>query len=104
MFQNKGAEIRLFLGFLQTSEIKMHLFRSRSWQRSCSLNEAKLVKVTHESKEYLGKWIASFCSYEQVKKEEQEIRSQLQLYCPKLKLDAHFPYLLTQVFIVGNSS
>lgn len=94
-----GVDVKIFLGFLQKSEIKMHLDHSDLWQRSKSLNENMLFQVDKNNQVYIGQWIIPPISYENLKKNESEIRSQLQLYCPKLKLDAHQLYLFTQIFV-----
>jgi len=97
--QLEGTEIKVFLGFLKTSELKMHLSQSSNWQRAKSLNENFLIEIIKEEKDYIGIWIPSALSYDLVKKNETEVRSQLQLYCPKIKLDAHSLYLFTQIFV-----
>jgi len=94
-----GIEIRIFLGFLQKSELKMHLSQSREWQCSNSFHEENLIEVHRDKQEYIGIWIKAPVSYEILKKSEEDVRSRLQLYCPKIKLDAQHLYLFTQIFV-----
>ncbi len=94
-----GTTLKIFLGFLQKSELKLHLQQSLEWQREKSFGEQVLLEITKEEQQYLGVWLESGISYENLKKTESKVRSQLQLYCPKIKLDTQPIYLFPQIFI-----
>lgn len=93
------TKVKIFMGFLQNGELKMHLKQSLDWQRAKDLNEGQLLESQHQAREYIGVWIDPPIQYEDLQKTEREIRSRLQLYCPKVKLDSHLIYLFTQVFV-----
>lgn len=77
----------------------MHLHQSPLWHRAKTLHEDLLQEAHHQEKEYIGIWIEDALSYESIKKKEEEIKSKLQVYCPKFKLDSLIFYLFPQVFI-----
>lgn len=91
--------VKIFLGYLQNGEIKMHLNQSESWQRAKLLNEQLLSEARQDEKEYIGVWLDAPLSLQVVKNTKQEVKTQLQLYCPKIKLDAHAFFLFPQAFI-----
>ncbi|MFI5344546.1 MAG: hypothetical protein ACHQUC_10025, partial [Chlamydiales bacterium] len=91
--------VKIFLGCRQNGEIKMHLNQSESWQRSKLLNEQLLSEAWQNEKEYIGVWLDAPLSLQTVKNAKQEVKTQLQLYCPKLKLDPHAFFLFPQAFI-----
>lgn len=92
-------QIRIFLGFEQNKAIKIHLNQSPLWKEAKLLGASFLIEISHQEKNYIGCFIPEFLSLLQIKEKEQEIRSQLQLYCPKLSLDKHHSYILSQLFI-----
>lgn len=92
-------QARIFLGYFQNGEIKMHLNQSEVWQRSKLLNEQLLVEAQQNEKEYIGLWLDARLFMQTIKNAKQEVKTQLQLYCPKLKLDGHAFFLFPQVFI-----
>lgn len=90
--------IRIFLGFPQNSEMKLHLNQSKTWQEAKILGLG-LEETEWEGKDYIGTFIPSLLNTYQIKEKEQEIKSQLQKYCPKLNLDRHSSYLISLLFI-----
>lgn len=95
-----SLQIRIFLGFIQNKEIKIHLNQSLSWQEAKTIGQEELKETNWEQKEYIGLFIPSLLTYAQIKEKEKEIKTQLQLYCPKLNLDKHSSYLFPQLFIL----
>jgi hypothetical protein len=92
-------QIQIFLGYPQNKEIKMYLNQSQSWKKSKLLGNATL-SVTHwQDQEYIGSFISPLSSYNHIKEKEQEIKTQLQLYCPKLNLDKYSACLFPQLFL-----
>lgn len=94
-----AVQIRIFLGFLQNKELKMHLNQSAAWKEDKMLGALKLTEAQEKDKEYIGFYLRSLMTCRQLKEKEQEIKSQLQFYCPKLNLDKHHSYLFSQLFI-----
>jgi hypothetical protein len=94
-----SIEIRIFLGFLQNKEIKIHLSQSAKWREAKILGLTTLNETNWHDTDYIGFFVPSLLTYQQLKVKEQEIKTQLQLYCPKLNLDKHLTYLFSQLFI-----
>ena len=78
----------------------MHLKQSESWKEAKILGQGLLVEAQHHEKEYLGSFVVPPVTCAELKKIEKGVRSQLQLYCPKLNLDTQHSYLLSQLFIL----
>ncbi len=95
-----SVQIRIFLGFLQNKELKLHLNQSARWKEELSLSNTALTQVQDHEKEYIGHYLPHLLTCKQIKEKEQEIKSQLQLYCPKLNLDKHHSYLFSQLFVL----
>lgn len=93
-------QIRIFLGYLQNKEMKIHLSQSTGWQEAKMLSLANLVETEWQEQEYIGFFVPPQLSCAQIKEKELEIKTQLQLYCPKLNLDKHSAYLFSQLFIL----
>lgn len=94
------VQMRIFIGFLENKEIKMHLNQSEAWKEAKMLGKTDLMETQDQEKEYLGRYIPSLLPCTELKKIEKEIKSQLQLYCPKLNLDRQHTYLLSQLFFL----
>ncbi len=94
-----SLEVRIFLGYLLQGEIAVHLSqRSQALKQRWQL-ETPLTQAYWQEREYIGLFIVEASSYEQLKQTEEAIKSQLQVYCPKLNLDKHTIYLFPQVFL-----
>ena len=97
-----SIQIRIFMGYIQNKEVKMHLNQSIKWKESKILGELLLTETQWQEKDYVGLFISSSMTYVQLKEKEQVIKTQLQIYCPKLNLDKHSVYLFSQFFPVIN--
>lgn len=95
-----SVQIKIFLGFIESSEIKMHLNQSEVWKEAIVLGNPDLIEIQDRNKEYIGQFLPSLLSCAKLNEKEQEMKSQLQLYCRKLNLDKHRCYLLSQLFIL----
>jgi hypothetical protein len=93
-------EIRIFLGYIQNKEMKMHLNQSRKWKEARLLGEITLMETQWQENDYIGLFIPPCMTYAKLKEKEQEIKTQLQIYCPKINLDKHLVYLFSQLFLV----
>lgn len=93
-------QIKLFIGYVQNKEFKMHLNQSAHWKEAKLVGQTDLKETSWQEKEYIGYFIPQLISCKQIKEKEQEIKAQLQLYCPKLNLEKYSPYLISQFFIL----
>ncbi len=92
-------QIRIFIGIIQNNEVKMHLRQSAKWKEDKILGTLPLVESQWQEKDYIGFFIPSSLTYVQLKEKEEEIKTQLQIYCPKLNLAPHSVYLFSQLFL-----
>ena len=95
-----SIQMRLFIGCLKNKEMTFHLEQSNLWKEAKIVGREDLIEAQHEEKVYIGRFIPSMLSGSQLKKIEEKIKSQLQLYCPKLNLDRQHTYLLSQLFFL----
>lgn len=97
----KGYFFKLFLGYLITSELKMHLNQSSNWKEDklSFLNE--LQETRFQEKDYVGYFIESplISSYE-ISEEQQKLKKKLQHYCPKLNTEKQPVYIFSELFLV----
>jgi len=92
-------QTRIFLGFILTKEVNMHLNQSLIWKESKLIGNLSLSETEWQEKNYIGYFIPSLLTYAQLKEKGEEIKTQLQIYCPKLNLDKHSIYLFSQLFL-----
>jgi hypothetical protein len=93
------VEIRIFVGMVQDSELRMHLKQSDQWKEDQLLENKPLIVTQSMDKEYIGIYLPPCISCQDLKNHEIKLRSQVQHYCPKLKVEHRRLYLFTQVFI-----
>ena len=77
----------------------MHLNQSSLWKEAKLMGQTALLEMQAHEKEYIGQFIPPLLSCDALKKKELEIKSQLQLYCPKLTFDNRHSFLISQLFI-----
>lgn len=94
-----SIQVRLFLGYLQNKEIKVHLNQSRRWKEAHLLGSTELIETQWQENSYLGTFIPSLIAFTQIQEKKLFVKTQLQLYCPKLNLDKHRLLLFPQIFI-----
>lgn len=94
-----SIQVRLFLGYLQNKEIKVHLNQSKHWKEAHLTGSTELIETQWQENSYLGTFIPSLIAFAQIQEKELFVKTQLQLYCPKLNLDKHRPLLFPQIFI-----
>lgn len=93
------AQPRIFIGYIQDKELMIHLNRSKKWKEANLTRNFSLSEVTYQSKNYIGFFIPSLINYDQLKRKEQELKLQMQIYCPKFNLDKQPVYLFLQLFL-----
>lgn len=96
---SKAIETKLFLGLIQNNELKMHLAQSQEWEKAKIFTENQLKEIHWHDKDYIGALLSSPANYAALQKKAREVKSQLQLYCPKFKVDNLIFYIFPQVFI-----
>jgi hypothetical protein len=94
-----SIQIRIFIGYAQNKEIKIHLNQSAKWKEAKILASTTLTETCWQEKDYIGLFISSLMNCKEINEKGREVRTQLQLYCPKLDLDKYSTYLLSQPFI-----
>jgi len=92
-------EKRIFIGYLLSKELKIHLNQNGHWKEAKLSGEFSLKETTWQDKEYIGSFAPAEYPYNQLKEKEEEVRTQLQIYCPKLNLDKQSIYLFSQLFL-----
>lgn len=77
-------DIKLFAGCLLTSEVKMHLSKSTSWQNA-RLDPNPLVEAPYQGKDYLGRYLdQERHTLQDLKILQHEINSTIAHCCPEL--------------------
>jgi hypothetical protein len=94
-----SVQIRIFMGYLQNKEIKMHLNQSANWKEAKLLHENSLMETQWQENDYIGLFIPSGMVSSQLKVKEQEVNQHMQAYFPKLNLEKHKILIFSQVFI-----
>ncbi len=94
-----SIQVRLFLGYLQNKEIQVHLNQSKRWKEALLLGSTELAETQWKDNHYLGTFVPSFITFAQIQEKELFVKTQLQVYCPKLNLDKHRSLLFPQIFI-----
>lgn len=98
-----GIEIKLFAGYLITSELSMHLRHSNSWKQTVIMphsEEKDLITVHFQGHDYLGAYLKtnevklselnSFGSY---------IQQHFRHYCPDFSIENSKLHIFGQVFV-----
>lgn len=90
--------LQFFLGYWISPEISISLHQSKSWQEALLTGRNLLFKSTFNGKEYLGMRTFSPQNLKQIQKMGEIIKSELQLYCPKINLDNRSLFIFTEFF------
>lgn len=92
---------RLFVGCLITSEIRMHLTQSIQWKHAMlATNNETIQEIHYQNKEYLGLYLAfTQTTLEELKKNQDQIRTQLKIFCPNLETENVSICIFPQVFV-----
>jgi hypothetical protein len=95
--------IKLFVGILFTSEIRMHINENIVWkERTLKGNQqaADLQEVHYHGKDYLGFYAAhETLSLNQMRDVETEIQKRISNYCPLLQKENPQIFIFPQLFI-----
>lgn len=100
---NQRVTVKLFVGYLMTSDIRMYLKQSSSWKQAKILKEPDLRDLleTHfQDRDYIGKYIShSSLTISELRTMESSIHQSLLNYCPELSQETLKIYVFPQVFI-----
>jgi hypothetical protein len=94
--------IRLFAGFLLSSEIRMHLHKSPIWKRSSFQDKETfpLLEVHFQHQEYIGIFLKeAFLPLTDVQEVEKSLRYLMTQYCINLSTEKLPIKLFPQIFI-----
>lgn len=89
---SNAIQVKMFLGFPVTSEIKMHLKKDASQNHD-------LKEVRFQDREYMGISIESSLSLQKLKLKETEVIQLLKTHCPKLAVEKQKLFLFPEVFV-----
>lgn len=96
--------IRMFGGFLLSTELRMHLHQSNMWKQLSALHLASstdLLEITHENHLYVGQYfIKEHLTLGDLRESCIFMKQTLQPYCPKYDVDALKFYIFPQVFVI----
>lgn len=92
-------EKRIFLGYVKTKEISLHLDKSPVWIEKKMLNQTEIVENMCNENTYVGLFLSSGVPILEIQQKVLQIKSILQYYCPKLNLEKHQVCVLSQLFI-----
>lgn len=94
--------VRLFVGLLLTSEMKMFLHQSTQW-RNVSLrqkNTEEIKEVHYSGKDYIGLYLPhEKVTLEELPSVEQMIKQRLEQYCPDYDIQNARVFVFAQVFV-----
>jgi hypothetical protein len=97
--QSNSLFVKLFIGCLQTSELKMHLNKSKGWKEA-KLLQSDMTEVQQDESLYMGYLLdTSSLSCQELRQLEKKIREQIQFYCPKINTEKLKICLFPQVFL-----
>lgn len=92
-------EVQIFLGVLQTSDLKKDLYLNSKWQNA-QMEKKTLLKEAHwNQKVYLGYYLSAELNYLEIEANKQKIQIELQNYCLQFNVEKHPLLLFPQVFI-----
>jgi hypothetical protein len=103
MTTTEGISLKLFIGCLINSEVKMHLNYSSEWKQEQVIRSESgeaLEKVRHAEKEYVGRGLSQEAvTVPELEELDQFLRSALARYCPELDVDKLNVVLIPQLFL-----
>jgi hypothetical protein len=89
----------IFLGYLKDKEIHLYLQKSARWKNDQLLQKTSVVQAERDGKEYIGLLLPPPIPFVLLKQKQEAIKTELQLYCPKLNLDTRVFYFFPQTFV-----
>lgn len=100
---NESVSTKLFIGYLISQEVRMHLNNSSIWKEIQAFpkeNTHHLREVHHNNKSFIGAFLFSKTpSLEELKKTQSFVSSNLQSYCEKLNVESLKITIFPQIFL-----
>lgn len=96
--------VKLFVGCVLTSEVRMHLHESPAWKQAliAPAHERDLVEIRFQGEQYLGRFVEKQeLPLHELKTIEQQVRGSIQTYCPQLNLERLSCCVFPQIFLPG---
>lgn len=94
--------MKMFVGILATSEVRMHLTQSMLWKQITIVREekgAELQQVHYQGKDYVGFYLEEQAAdLIQIQKYEEAVKEKVQKYCPDLDCRKQPVVIFGQVF------
>lgn len=94
---------RIFVGFLITAELKMHLNLSIKWKHANILGKKSkdiLQEVHFHGKDFIGLYVPDTkLTVSSLLEYEKNIKQQLHTFCPKVEIENVDSIVFPQVFI-----
>lgn len=97
-----NVSVKLFVGFEVTSEIRMHLKRSKAWQQTSVLKPAErdLIEIHHHGQDYIGRYLPQDrVVLSDVKANDALTKKALKTYCPDYDLEGITMRIFPQVYV-----
>ncbi len=97
-----SVAVKLFVGFQVTSEMRMHLHRSKAWQQASVLcpSERDLIEIHHHGHDYVGRFLPQDrLILSDVRANDALAKKALKEYCPECDLDGITVRIFPQVFV-----
>ena len=98
---SKGIELKIFVGFPLSSNLKYELGKSHEWKEaSFTKKEGDLLEIYYQDKNYIGRYSSfSEMTLQQIDDEITLITDKIKILCPDLSLDSQSITLISQAFI-----
>ena len=95
-YVSEGIIAKIFLGYLLSSELRMHLNNSDEWKHG----QSTLKEVRFQENTFVGSFLEdNEFSLPQIQEYTQELKKELAIYCPNLNIDSLSPKLFSQIFV-----
>lgn len=92
--------IKFFVGCPLTSELRMHLKESHTWNQASVDPDRKLIETRFQKQDYFGRYFdGQQLELQELKQIESEVRSHMQIFCPKLNAEHLTMYVFPQLFL-----
>jgi hypothetical protein len=100
---SEKVDIKLFLGYLITSELQMHLKQSKEWKFAhLGTNDAndQLCEIDHKDKRYIGIYFPNHqITLAELKESDAGMRLKMKAYCPKFNIEQIKICVFPQLFL-----
>ncbi len=94
------VQVKIFIGYLLTSELKMYLSQNPTWRLSYQANEKELGMTKHKGKEYIGLYLnKSEVPLPEVKAAKEAFKSKIRALSQSIDVDQYPVYHFPVAFI-----